>query len=556
MRSLADDRNLVVKKADKGSCVVVWDRDDYLLEASQQLENVSIYRNIVFKDRLLVNLVDTSNTMFRNLCRKGLISNKQLKYFTYEFKNATNLGKLYFLPKIHKKLHNVPGRPVISNCGAPTENTSEFLDHNLKSLMQSGKSYIKDTNDFLDKVRKLKNLPSNSILVTADVVGLYPSIPHDLGLEALEKALESRIQKIIPTEDLIEMASFVLKNNFFEFNDVVMQQISGTAIGTKFGPPYACIFMDQIENEFLKTQSLQPLVWLRYIDDIFFIWTHGGESLELFMNDLNGYHKNLKFTYENDKESVIFLDLCMKLQNGKIISDMHVKDTDRHQYLHYNSAHPAHIKKSIIYSQTLRVSRICSLEDDFIKHKEEMRSWFLKREYPNAVISTKMDKVDFYRSKTAQKTNKSCVPLVVTYHPLLNAITNIIHSNMYLLRMDHEVKSVFTPGPMISFRSARKLSSYLVRAKLYSIDRKVGSDKCCGSICQVCPNVVRTDSFSSSVTKNVYKINHRLTCNDKCLIYLLTCKKDLKIETCYQVKPITPFKYSLNHHLMILKQKN
>ena len=84
--------------------------------------------------------------------------------------------------------------------------------------------------------------------------------------------------------------------------------------------------------------------------------------------------------------------------------------------------------------------------------------------------------------------------------------------------MDHEVKSVFTPGPMISFRSARKLSSYLVRAKLYSIDRKVGSDKCCGSICQVCLNVVRTDSFSSSVTKNVYKINHRLTCDDKCLI--------------------------------------
>ena len=162
--------------------------------------------------------------------------------------------------------------------------------------MQSGKSYIKDTNDFLDKVRKLKNLPSNSILVTADVVGLYPSIPHDSGLEALDKALESRIQKIIPSEDLIEMASFILKNNFFEFNDVVMQQISGTAIGTKFGPPYACIFMDQIENEFLKTQSLQPLVWLRYIDDIFFIWTHGEENLELFMSDLNSYHNNLRFT--------------------------------------------------------------------------------------------------------------------------------------------------------------------------------------------------------------------------------------------------------------------
>ena len=42
-----------------------------------------------------------------------------MKYFLYDYKNATNLGKLYFLPKIHKKLFNVPGRPVISNCGTP-----------------------------------------------------------------------------------------------------------------------------------------------------------------------------------------------------------------------------------------------------------------------------------------------------------------------------------------------------------------------------------------------------------------------------------------------------
>ena len=97
-------------------------------------------------------------------------------------------------------------------------------------------------------------------------------------------------------------------------------------------------------------------------------------------------------------KSVIFLDLCVKLQNGKTISDMYVKDTDRHQYLHYNSGHSAHTKRSIRYSQTLRVStllRICSLEHDFIKHKEERRSWFLKREYPDTIIITETDKVDF-----------------------------------------------------------------------------------------------------------------------------------------------------------------
>ena len=75
------------------------------------------------------------------------------------------------------------------------------------------------------------------------------------------------------------MAEFVLKNSYFEFGNKIKQQNSGTAIGTKFAPPYSFIFMSDLETKFLEGQQLQPLVWLRYIDDIFFIWTHGGENL-------------------------------------------------------------------------------------------------------------------------------------------------------------------------------------------------------------------------------------------------------------------------------------
>ena len=56
--------------------------------------------------------------------------------------------------------------------------------------MQSSWSYIKDSRDFLKKIKQIRNLPEDSILVTADVVGLYPSIPLELGLKALEEALE------------------------------------------------------------------------------------------------------------------------------------------------------------------------------------------------------------------------------------------------------------------------------------------------------------------------------------------------------------------------------
>ena len=126
----------------------------------------------------------------------------------------------------------------------------------------------------MEKRKTLGCIPDNAILVTAGVVGLYPSIPHQAGLIALKEALD---KKKIPTDDLIRMAEFVLSNSD------AFQQISGTAIGTKFAPPYACIYMDQVEQKFLAMQINQPLIWLRYIDDLFFIWTHGEKELEKFV---------------------------------------------------------------------------------------------------------------------------------------------------------------------------------------------------------------------------------------------------------------------------------
>ena len=100
----------------------------------------------------------------------------------------TKFARFYLLPKIHKRLENVPGRPVISNCGFYTENISAFLDFHLQPLTREVKSYIKDTNDFLKKLRSLTDLPSDIILCSVDVVGLYPNIPHDEGVSDLQKS--------------------------------------------------------------------------------------------------------------------------------------------------------------------------------------------------------------------------------------------------------------------------------------------------------------------------------------------------------------------------------
>ena len=106
------------------------------------------------------------------------------------------MGKFYLLPKIHQRFENVPGRPKICNCGARTEKASESLDFDLKSIMQNGASYIKDSNDFKSKIKNI-DISNDALLVTADVVGLYPSIPHEAGLSALKEALDKKTQEEI-----------------------------------------------------------------------------------------------------------------------------------------------------------------------------------------------------------------------------------------------------------------------------------------------------------------------------------------------------------------------
>ena len=115
--------------------------------------------------------------------------------------------------------------------------------------------------------------------------------------------------------------------------------------------------------------------------------------------------------------------------------------------------------------------------------------------------------------------------IVITYHPLLKGFAKVIKKHLHLLHMNDEVKKAFTPGPMVSFQGTRKLSSYLVTEKLYPLEKSVGSFKCNGKRCQVCINVTESNTFSSSVDKKEYVINHSFNCNDKCIIYLLTCNK-------------------------------
>ena len=125
-----------------------------------------------------------------------------------------------------------------------------------------------------------------------------------------------------------------------------------------------------------------------------------------------------------------------------------------------------------------------------------------------------MKKVLFSEQCQKSKKVEKGVPFVVTYHPILNKLYSIIHRNLYLLFINQKV---FTPGPLLSHRSARKICIYLVRKKLNPLERKTRYKKGHKSRCKVCFNIQETETIISTATSKSFKIHYKINCDDNCL---------------------------------------
>ena len=161
--------------------------------------------------------------------------------------------RFYLLHKIHKPGN--PGRPIVPSNGAPTENISLFTDFFLRPRVTQLPSHIRDTTDFITKLRRLPQLPSGSLLITLDVSSLYTNIPHEEGITACKEFLNRREKQEPPTTDLCQLIRLVLTTNSFVFNEsnYLHVQVHGTAMGTHMAQSYANLFMGKLEQEFLQT---------------------------------------------------------------------------------------------------------------------------------------------------------------------------------------------------------------------------------------------------------------------------------------------------------------
>ena len=133
------------------------------------------------------------------------------KVMNYLIKKKPQLGQFYILPKVHKRTFIIPGRPVISNIGTATENKLHFLlDFYLKPVVQTIPHILEDTRDFLSRLCYLQDIPENVIVVSFDVVGLYPNIPHEEGVDIMRVFLNETRDKSIITGSLCRLAKIVL----------------------------------------------------------------------------------------------------------------------------------------------------------------------------------------------------------------------------------------------------------------------------------------------------------------------------------------------------------
>ena len=152
--------------------------------------------------------------------------------------------------------------------------------------------------------------------------------------------------------------------------------------------------------------------------------------------------------------------------NGARHTDLYIKPTDSHHYLHYQYSHPLHIKIPIPYSQALRVNRICSSEKDFKTHVSHMEECFLARGYSKIVVNNQIDNVFFGRDQSVKKNLESDIPFITTYHSKVKGLRKLIEDLLPFLYSDGEVHGVFSPSPIVSYRRARKIKYCIVRSKL------------------------------------------------------------------------------------------
>ena len=296
------------------------------------------------------------------------------------------------------------------------------------------------------------------MLVVIDVIGLYDNIPPEEGVNSVGKSLEERPTSTVPSGFILRLLHIILDYSISEFNETLYQQQFGTSMGSKPAPSYANNFMArnidiklyEIANKYQVNGQIPMKHMKRFLDDIFLVFLGSIQTLHLFLDEINSVHPTIKFTMSHttpsasieqqsicpcpNMKSIPYLDTSCEIKEGKIVTDLYRKPTDKNQYLLTSSCHPAECLQSIPYSLCTRINRICMEEPTRDLRFHEMKEMLLDREYSTGVIDAAIAKaraiprhVALRRVPRQEITNRPA--FVVCFDPRLPSIPKIINKH-------------------------------------------------------------------------------------------------------------------------------
>jgi hypothetical protein len=529
--SLKNDNSIVIKKADKGSNIVIQNTDDYITEGIRQLSNDKFYKEVP------TDLTESHYEQVRDIVDSMFRQNQiTVKTYDYLISGGKRTAIFYMLPKLHKNVLPPPGRPIVSSVECPTKKISKMLDLILNPLVKKTRSFIEDSTDFIRKIKSVR-FTKQDWLVTMDVTSLYTNIPHLQGILAIQECLVENHIGTPNRHHILRMLNAVLKLNNFTFNHRHFLQINGTAMGTKVAPTYANLFMNSLEEKYIYTRADCPRKWFRFIDDVFMIFRGTEIELKAFLDHCNNIHADIKFTYEYSKTEVVFLDLRVYSSGQTIKTDLYTKPTNSFSYLKFDSCHHPTVARSIPYGEFLRLRRNCTEWKNFIFHSIQMRIRLLYRGYPDTLIQEALHKcndlnrAELIRGKVEVLNNEKRMFFITEYNPTMPNLRTLIEKFWPILAKSSGTRNLLKYSIVYGFRKPRSILDSIVRADLPSNDVRHKKDppRCNrATTCRHCPVINHTGFIKSTTNGRQFKCLKKVTCTSNNLIYCITCQICLK----------------------------
>lgn len=214
--------------------------------------------------------------------------------------------------------------------------------------------------------------------------------------------------------------------------------------------------------------QLQVTQWSRFIDDIVFIWSGSREECLDFIAKLNTNPYNIFLTANISETSVDFLDLTLSLQNNRIVTNLHRKQTATNSLLHFSSFHPTHLKKGIPVGQFLRLRRNCTEHRDFKKNAKELTTRFHNRGYPKHIVTQayqraqESNREELLRSKVRKEDNTP--RFITSFNNQWGDLKSILNKHWGILLTDSRLATLLPAKPVLTARRAPNLRDRLTRS--------------------------------------------------------------------------------------------